>query len=90
MTVPRAFTADDTDERVPSLLVIIMIAVRSERAYGLVPQRILLDSLTYQTIAAFIGGTVDELFGLPVHCNLNSDAQPITVESKESGSRPHG
>lgn len=88
MTAPRTFTAGDTDERVPLLLAIVMLGISAARDAGLVPERIILDTRTYQAIAAFIRcDTVDELFGLPVYCNLNSDAESITVES---GSRPHG
>jgi hypothetical protein len=86
---PRAFTAEDADQRIPVLLMLIMTGVRMEFAARRLPVRIHMNERTHTAIAAFmVVDTIDKLFGLAVCVDNGDDAQPFTIES-ESGSRSH-
>lgn len=86
---PRAFTAEDADQRIPVLLMLIMTGVRMEFAALRVPVRIHMNERTHTAIAAFmVVDTIDKLFGLPVCLDDGEGAQPFTIES-ESESRSH-
>lgn len=87
MSAPRSFTAEDADQRIPVLLMLIMTGVRMEFAALRVPVRIHMNERTHTAIAAFlVVDTIDTLFGLPVYIDLREGAQPFTVESE---SRSH-
>jgi hypothetical protein len=80
---PRAFTAEDADQRIPMLLVLIQAGVRLERDALRVPVHLYLNAITHEAITQFIGmPTVDKLFGLPVSVDSSSNAQPFTIESE--------
>jgi class 3 adenylate cyclase len=88
MTAPRAFTAEDADQRIPMLLVLIQAGVRLERDKARVPVHLYIDTRTHTAIASFMGvEKLDKLFGLYVHTDTRENAQPFTIESE---SRSHG
>jgi hypothetical protein len=84
---PRAFTAEDADQRIPVLLTLIMTGVRMEFAARRLPVRIHMNERTHTAIAAFmVVDTIDKLFGLAVCVDAHEGAQPFTIESE---SRSH-